>query len=174
MTFTVVTSDVDLIMQGFQELSRYGVKRAFRRAGRDIKPELIRLHAVASATWDQRVVPRVTIRATGGNLRITSKVNDELFSLLTIGARPHKIFPVNAPVLVFPWGGPGSYIPKTSPGKLQSSAGSGRFTGPIVYRMFVNHPGFPGREYHELIAKEILPFARKALVREIRREVARL
>jgi len=171
---TVDLHEVTGLAKALNSLAKDGKKRAFGKAGRDMAKELTRLHILATQTWVSYVVPNTTVLVRGDGMTVVSKTDNEIFSLLTVGARAHTIVPVNAPALVFPWGGRGSYIAKTAPGTLAASAGSGRDTGPITYRGIVNHPGFPAREYHEMIADEVLPFAVRALAIEIARELARL
>jgi len=70
------------------------------------------------------------------------------------GTRPHVIRPKRAKALRFPWGGPGSYRPKTIAG--------GRFRGPgkvqggqIVFRKQVQHPGTKPRHFTRRINKDL-------------------
>lgn len=174
---SALTADITQVItlgKRVNELPNNLRKRAYFRAARDMSKELVRLHLVATQTWKSVVVPKTSFTLSGSGFVVMSTSDNEIFSLLTVGAKPHEIVPVNAPALVFPWGGVGSYIAKSQPGTLAARAGSGRNTGDITYRGIVNHPGFPGREYHELIAEEILPFAVTALATEIGRELARL
>lgn len=170
----VKTKEVILYLKKFEDLPRRIQRKIFRNAEKDITKKFKELHRDATSTWGQQVIPEMTARYSNGNMSITATVNDELWSLINFGAKKHKITPRSAPSLVFPWGGHGSYIPKSQVRTLKAQAGSGRHTGPIQYRMFVNHPGFKGRKMHEEIAKEILKYAREKIADEVAKEVARL
>lgn len=169
----VNTKEVILYLRKFEELPRRIQRKAFMKASGEIGKEFRRLHREATSTWERPIVPRVMVRFWGGNMSVTATVDDKIWSLINFGARRHPITPSSASHLVFPWGGKGSYVAKSKVRTLQAQSGSGRNTGPIQYRMFVDHPGFKGRKLHEEIAKKILPYARKKLAEEVAKEVAR-
>lgn len=81
-------------------------------------------------------------------------VGDLWKALDVTGTRSHPIpKKAGAKTLRFQWGGPGSYSPKTRP--IARSGGPGSPSGPIVFRKFVNHPGFAPRKFSESINKRL-------------------
>ncbi len=87
------------------------------------------------------------------------------------GTRPHTIRPKTlgpafGGALRFQWGGKGSYSPKTRP--IGRSGGSGKASGPIVYRRQVNHPGFAPRKFSEVINKRLRKQFENAIDRGVR------
>ena len=101
----------------------------------------------------------VRVKVTGSRRNI-----DNWNRIDKTGAKPHIIRPKRAKFLRFVWGGPGSYDAKTkaSPARF---GGSGRVTnGKVVYRKFVNHPGFKPRKFSEAINKD----ARVVLDKEVK------
>jgi hypothetical protein len=70
--------------------------------------------------------------------------DDNIWSMLDVGTKPHIIRPKNAKALRFPWGGFGSYKAKTRPGFLGSKNSSMK-NGKMQYRKFVKHPGTKAR-----------------------------
>lgn len=166
--------EVEALGRALDSLSKNLTRRVYMRVGRKISRELVRLHHIATVNFERIVVPRMSVKATSNGMTVTSHTSDRLFYLLTVGAKPHTITARNAPMLAFPWGGRGSYVAKTVTGRLTTRAGSGRNVGPINYFGSVNHTGFDAREYHETIARRILPFAVKHMMNEVERALARL
>jgi len=78
---------------------------------------------------------------------------------LNEGTKPHKIRAKNAPTLVFQWGGPGSYNPKTKPGGATLQyGGPGTVSGGETHRpVEVDHPGNEAREFYVYLGGELLP-----------------
>lgn len=103
----------------------------------------------------------IIIKVTGGKL--AKKIWDWLDRT---GTKPHEIRPKPSNkrgLLVFPWGGPGSYQAKTG-------QGPSRFGGPgtvrnAVIRFFkrVSHPGFRPRNFSLVINKDLEPDFLKAI-----------
>lgn len=97
-------------------------------------------HAVKFEIWQTKLSNgRVTIVGT----------KDPIFNFVDGGTKEHLIFPVRAKMLVFQWGGKGSYKAKTSPGVIGS--GPGGPTGPIVRSKGVVHPGTKARGFTHAI-----------------------
>lgn len=150
----------------------YRRKRVFQRASVRIKAELLSYVKKIVATWDHTVTREVATKVTNKNMTVTLTINDLPFFFLTVGTRKHPIVQLG-PLLAFPWNGRGSYIAKSTK-TIGSRAGSGRNIGPIHYFTYVNHPGVrKPREFHELMAKKILPYAVKVFKEELKAELAR-
>lgn len=63
------------------------------------------------------------------------------------GTREHDIVPKNKDFLFFEWGGPGSYIPKTTPGGGFGGPGTVRNGFLVKSKEGIHHPGFPPRRF---------------------------
>jgi hypothetical protein len=80
------------------------------------------------------------------------------------GTKPHPITPVNAAVLAFSQ----TYTPKTAP-RGPSYGGSGESSGPMVFAMYVDHPGTAPRHFEEAWAR----WAKKPFRREMENAMRR-
>lgn len=127
-----------------------------------------------TGNWSEASKPQfkatviVTIPLIG--IRVTVKEADRkrpIWKWLSVtGTKAHPIRPKRSNpsgLLRFPWGGPGSYQPKTGPNPA-------RFGGPgtvknavIRFFRFVNHPGFLPRKFDEVINRDLEPEFVKAL-----------
>lgn len=94
-----------------------------------------------------------------------------LWELVSItGAEAHTIEAKDAPLLVFMWGGPGSYDAKTD--TAGHYKGSGTVDGGEITKMLVvDHPGFPPRNLEKHITRWGTPKARKSVENAFRRGV---
>lgn len=91
--------------------------------------------------------------------------NNPVYGYLDRGTEPHTITAKNAPTLAFPTAPP--FVSKSKPNSLTARKGkkpNSKFAFPKV----VNHPGFPARNYSQLIAKK----AGKRLAKELRANLA--
>ena len=73
------------------------------------------------------------------------------------GAKPHIIRPKRGKFLRFVWGGPGSYRAKTGANPARYGGQGDVPNGVVVFRRFVNHPGFKPRKFSKAINKAALP-----------------
>lgn len=74
------------------------------------------------------------------------------------GAKPHTIRPKNPRgFLRFVWAGPGSYRAKTGANPARFGGAGDVPNGQVVYRRFVNHPGFKPRKFSAAINKAAVP-----------------
>lgn len=78
----------------------------------------------------------------GANImRVESVTEDLTYKYVAKGTKPHTIVPRRAKMLRFP----GTFVPKTVPGLIDSGSG---FSGPpIEYRNRVEHPGVQARNF---------------------------
>lgn len=83
----------------------------------------------------------------------------KIWHWLDKGTPRHPIRARNAPTLVFQWGGPGSYAPKTKPGgQTLSFGGPGTVVGGETHRPIeVDHPGTEPREFYVYLGNELEP-----------------
>jgi hypothetical protein len=122
------------------------------------KPSVLSEFEKITIDWDHapKWVARKTIRPD--YIKVTvfpSGPNRKIWHFVSRGTKRHKIETKNAPSLVFPWGGKGSYKPKTKPGRPPSFGGPGEVTNPEIKRLQeVDHPGNEGRFFEEAISKE--------------------
>jgi len=92
-----------------------------------------------------------------------------IFNYVDQGTKPHKITPKKkGGVLVFMWGGPGSYRAKSRVRKLRAYKGG--ITGAkLHFRKFVKHPGSKAREFTQVIEKKWQRVAPKRFDKAMRR-----
>lgn len=110
-----------------------GIKAAQQKTANGIKKDM----EAVTATWDHPV--RVEVKIVSGATDVI--VDDDIFTMLDEGTRPHVIRPKRAKRLAF--GVPS--IAKTSPGVLVSRAGGGGKTR--VFARAVQHPGTKPRKW---------------------------
>ena len=74
------------------------------------------------------------------------------------GAKPHTIRPRRpGGVLRFVWAGPGSYRAKTGANPARFGGAGDVPNGRVVYRKYVNHPGFKPRKFSTAIKRDAIP-----------------
>lgn len=96
-----------------------------------------------TSTWQTKVAFQIKAIANGR----TISTSNEIYGYVSGGTRPHVIRAKNARYLNFP----SASSPKTSPGSLDSGAGS---RGPAdTFRRQVFHPGTEARKFDEAAAK---------------------
>lgn len=115
-------------------------------AGKDIARNLKLDFQRTTRTWATRPEFDVRYSTTADGVRIEGGTDDKVWNILDAGAPPHVILPKKpGGVLVFPWGGKGSYTAKTTPGVIGS--GPGGPSGKLVFLRRVNHPGITPRNW---------------------------
>jgi len=140
------------------------------------KPDLIQYFERVVKSWKHKPQFKAMKRVRAGGISVyvyPTGDNAKYWTFVTGGTRPHVIRPKHAGgVLVFPWGGYGSYKPKTSRG--------GRYGGPgivsnakIVAFTQVNHPGNEAREFEKHIARWYGPEFRRNMRNAIKRGARR-
>lgn len=97
---------------------------------------------VTTATWKRR--PTFTIKKVQTYI-YDIYTDNEIYGYVSEGTKPHRIVPVNAASLAFP----ANYAAKTTPRVIASRPGGS--SGPTVFSKGVMHPGFPGRDFPEVI-----------------------
>jgi hypothetical protein len=86
-------------------------------------------------------------RLTGSGLEVTVSTNQEVYTYVTRGTRPHLIRPRRARKLRFQTG----FKAKTRPRIISSRAGGA--SGPIAFARAVQHPGTQARDFDIEIAR---------------------
>lgn len=123
---------------------------------RKSKPDLIREHEKRVANWETAIgfAGRKRIRVDEISVQIyPTGPNKAIWFYVDRGTSPHVITARNAPYLVFVWGGPGSYSPKTNP--PDKYGGPGVVVGGSIRKTkSVNHPGNEAREHTAGIKKK--------------------
>lgn len=111
-----------------------------------------------TATWDNK--PDFSISRDGEDARNVG-TNDEIYSFVNHGTKPHVIRPVNAQALAFNV----VSTAKTTPNALGS--GPGGSGGPVAFAMEVNHPGSKARKFDASVAADVGPKLQRAMDEEI-------
>lgn len=143
---------------------------ALVNAARQAEQRIVRLLKQPTAGWNHKVEPVAEVIFHGGSdveLRVT--INDQIYTWVSEGTRPHTIRPK----------GPGyplrfqvGYKAKTIPGSLTPSGG-GKF-GAEVRAFEVHHPGTKPRKFMQVAADKIEQEIPRILQMEIERELGRL
>lgn len=100
--------------------------------------------------------PKFQVRARTRKTNVTLSVallgekGRQKWNWLDEGTKPHIIRPVRARMLHFKTG----YVAGSKPGRIQSQAAQ-QANGPDVYTNVVRHPGFPARNWHKMIARQL-------------------
>jgi len=131
---------------------------------RQLADDRTTLNLAKEITGDWKNKPKFRSRVT--NLRgvLTAELeaigkNAKIWYWVSLGTKPHIIRPRNAKALAFPWGGPGSYKPKTTPrGRSATFGGPGTVSNAkMTYRQEVHHPGTEARDLEGLIRNKYAP-----------------
>jgi hypothetical protein len=100
-------------------------------------------------TWNTavRFDPSTTVPKVGTDSIVAETYTEnQVYDWVSEGTESHPIFPRNAKALAFP----GTFVPKTFPGIINSGAG---FSGPVdQFRNWVGHPGVEARKFDRTIA----------------------
>ena len=139
-----------------------------------VKPALVKSHEKVVEDWTTKItfqarkvikpdVITVYVYPTGENKNIWYYVDQ--------GTKPHPITPKKpGGMLVFPWGGPGSYVSKTLAKPARTVVGGGYVRNPQTVRAKrVQHPGTEGRNFTGQIANEIKPDFKREMENAFRR-----
>lgn len=124
---------------------------------RDIGKEIKDDFELTTASWTHKPAFEVVraIASVGGTVEVMVATDDEVYTYVDKGTRPHIIRAKNGKRLAFQWAGPGSYRAKTAPGVLGSTSGGA--SGEMVYPMVVHHPGTKARNFDVIIQKKWQP-----------------
>jgi len=124
------------LMELPERLTR-AVENGMQSAAQGVRADFV----ATTRTWERGV--SFTIVAPGRYQRVIG-TDDEIWTMLNAGTRPHLIAPRRGKALAFAVGG----RPKTKPRVLGSSAGSTGNTF-VTTRGVVQHPGTKAREWAE-------------------------
>ena len=130
----------------------------------EAKPHLIERFEFVVANWKTRVTfkARKFMRADSISINIFPDDGKDIWGYVVNGTPPHVIRPKRGKVLAFPWGGPGSYKPKTKPPAKLGGPGTVA-GGKPAFLPVVHHPGTDARPFPKEIAKDEKPwFGRNA------------
>lgn len=143
-----------------------------------VKPALVKSHEKVVEDWTTKVTFAARKVITPNRIVIyvfpTGK-NKQIWYYVDLGTEPHPITPKKpGGLLVFGWGGPGSYVPKTMAKPARTVAGGGYVKNPQVVRAKrVDHPGSEGRDFTGQIATDIQPAFKREVENAFRRAARR-
>lgn len=158
---------------GLNNIARKKLEKAIDKK---VKPSLIKSHELIVVDWEHK--PKFAARKYIEPNRIAVSVYPtgqyaNIWFYVNFGTKPHKIAARNAPMLVFPWGGPGSYVSKTLAKPARTVRGGGYVKNPTLqFRKQVNHPGTQAREFTKELAEDFKPEFKKTIENTFR-EIAR-
>jgi len=123
---------------------------------KEVKPPLLRSFRNVMVNWETKIPfkGRTSQKPDSVRLRILPFGSDiNIWRWVSRGTKPHIIRARRAPQLVFLWGGPGSYKPKTKP--IGKFGGPGVVVGGSIHRtQQVSHPGTEARKFEEVISAD--------------------
>jgi hypothetical protein len=129
--------------------------------------EAIRLLRGVTRTWRRKPTFDVLTEVRGGDIVLLVGTDSQVFHWVDKGTRPHVIRARNAPRLRFN----SAFVPKTTPGSLQSSAG--KSGPPVVFALQVMHPGTAPRKFSEKVMKSVSAKAQPLLSQRIKKWLRR-
>jgi len=137
----------------------------------EVKPHFIGEFEKRVANWKHKPGFQARKYITGDAIRLNVYPAGEkqIYEYVTKGTRPHIIRAKNAPSLVFIWGGPGSYTPKTTAGG--GYGGPGTASGSLRAFKEVRHPGNEPRDFEGIIRKEEAPWFSRTMENAWRRAI---
>lgn len=139
---------------------------------KEVKPALIKYFERIVRKWDHQPQFKAMKRFTALGLSVyvyPTGPNADIWRFVSLGTKRHPIGPKKpGGKLAFPWGGYGSYKPKTSKGGHYN--GPGIVTNPVTTILDkVDHPGNEGREFEKHIARWYRPEFKRTIKNAIRR-----
>lgn len=137
---------------------------------RQVKPTLLKSHKIIVADWEHKpdfgTKKYITAEQIAVSIFPTGE-NAKIWTFVDQGTKAHPIPKSPMPpgkFLVFPWGGPGSYVSKTLARPARTVKGGGYVKNPTLqFRKQVNHPGTQAREFTPEIAEDIKPDFQKTI-----------
>jgi hypothetical protein len=144
-----------------------------------LKPQMIKWFDRIVANWANRpgFAARKYLTSDSFSINIFPTGSEEVKNIWwynVLGTRPHPIRPKDAPMLVFPWGGPGSYMSKTGPGGKWYGGPGTVNNATLRFSMGVQHPGTAPRNWTKLAAEEFKPIYSRTVENAWRRALRRI
>ncbi len=133
----------------------------------EVKPHFLSKFRRVVSNWKHKVEFRarkfITVDAIKINI-FAAGPHKRIWVFVTKGTKRHKIpkVPKRKGSLAFMWGGPGSYIPKTSPPAKFGGPGAVR-GGKMFFAKQVDHPGTKARPFPAEIRKEEKPWFNRTM-----------
>ena len=144
-----------------------------------IKPVFVKAFKDIVANWSNR--PDFQTRTNLNQDSITLSVfpagdakAKQIWTWNVEGTKPHPIAAKNAPFLVFPWGGKGSYMAKTGPGGSWYGGPGTVANAQIVRMRQVMHPGTKPRDWPKVIREQQQGFYSRSVENAWRRALRRI
>lgn len=141
-----------------------------------VKPALVAEHRKIVEDWESDVdfAAKKVIKPNQMAVYVFPTGKDKMvWVYVDQGTRRHPIDAVNAPRLVYMWGGKGSYTPKTLPGVVVK--GGGYVRNPTLRRpKHVDHPGTDPRLFSQAIAEDYKPYFWKEVEKAFQRAAWRV
>ena len=134
------------------------LRGAMRDTMKTIENEALRSYRRTTDTWKHK--PEFQALEDFGEDHFTVLVgtDDSIYRFVDTGTSEHIIQPKEVGgVLAFQWGGPGSYVAKTTPGVIGSQAGGP--VGNMTFRHWVLHPGNAPRGFTKMIEETMRKFS---------------
>jgi hypothetical protein len=137
-----------------------------------VKPRLIKRHVDVVSNWKSDIGFGSKKFISSDKIEISifpTGADKDVWNYVDQGTSSHPIS--GRPNLVFQWGGPGSYKPKTVPKAKVVSGGGVTVNARTIVAQSVNHPGSEAREFTKTFAEEEKPQFRRDMENAFRRSV---
>jgi len=123
---------------------------------------ILKDYEATTSTWNHKVNFRAELTINpNGAVSITVDTDDEIYTFVHEGTKPHVIRPKAGKRLRFQ----GTYTAKTAPGVIQSRQGGA--SGEFIYSAGVNHPGTKARNFTKAIFNKWKPFFERQMERAL-------
>jgi hypothetical protein len=129
------------------------IKKIIKDTMKTVEKETLSNFRRPAANWHHQPKFESLSEQMGNGFTLIVGTDDPVYNMLDKGTKPHIIAPKRPGYpLAFPWGGQGSYSPKTGANSLDSWAG-GQVSGGARFFMHVHHPGTKKRNWSKMISK---------------------
>lgn len=161
----VRSSKRKIALQDLNSITRKQIEETMEK---QVKQALIKSHEKIVADWEHK--PKFQSRKYIRPDRIAENIfptgpNAKIWRFVDEGTRPHVIKAKNVPRLIFKTG----YVSKTLARPARTVSGGGKYTGPTVSAVAVNHPGNEAREFTKTIAEDIKPEFKRVIENAFRK-----
>lgn len=146
-------------------LKRDALRLQLLTAVRDAEREIKKDFQQTTKTWKNKPKFESIVSLKDGPSVIVGTDN-EIYTYVDEGTRPHPIVARRAKSLAFRWGGKGSYRAKTQVRVIDSFSGGA--TGKTVFPKAVQHPGTKARKFADEIEKRRRPWYKRRMEQAMR------
>jgi hypothetical protein len=149
-----------------QKLNNAAMRKQLTAAMKEAATEIHQDFRATTKTWKKKPKFVKEMDLSGPGPVVIVGTDNEVYTYVDEGTRPHPIYPRRAKALKFRWGGKGSYRPKTQVRVIDSFSGGA--TGKMVSFKSVWHPGTKARKFADEIEKRRRPWYKRRMEQAMR------